>query len=96
MYKPRYRDGNEQCYLSGMVTATQKDIVRKFPDMQDHAVLEILATGASVDDLEAASLILQDADEGLIDTKQQRGDRLNILLGIMEKSGIRLRDDFDQ
>ena len=96
MYKPRYRDGNERCYIPGMATATHEDIVRLFPGVQDHAVQEILATKAAVDDLEAASLMLQDADEGLIDAKQRQGDRLNILLGILVKSEIRLRDDFDR
>ena len=96
MYKPRYRDGNDRCYLLSMTTATHDDIVRLFPGVQDHAVLEILATKATVDDLEAASLMLQDADEGLIDAKQRQGDRLNILVGILANSEIQPPDDFDR
>ena len=96
MYKPRYRDGNERCYLSGMAIATHDDIARLFPGVQDHAVLEILATNATVDDLKAASLMLQDADEGLIDAKQRQGDRLNILVGILANSEIQPPDDFDR
>lgn len=79
-----------------MATATHDEIVRLFPGMQDHTVLEILAMEASVDELEAASLMLQDADEGLIGVKQRRGDRLNLLLGILAGSEIRPRDDVDR
>lgn len=61
--------------------------------MQDHTVLEILATAATLAELEAASLMLQDADEGLIGVKQRHGDRLSLLLGILAKSEIRPRDD---
>ena len=79
-----------------MASATHDDIVRLFPGMQDHTVLEILATRASVAELEAASLMLQDADEELIEVKQRRGDRLSRLLGILAKSEIRPRDDRDR
>lgn len=79
-----------------MATATHDDIVRLFPGMQDHTVLEILATEATVDDLEAALLLLQDNDEGLIGIKQQKSSILNLLLGILAKSEIPLRDDFDR
>lgn len=79
-----------------MASATHDDIVRLFPGMQDHTVLEILATRASVAELEAASLMLQDADEELIEVKQRRGDRLSRLLGILANSEIRPRDDRDR
>ncbi len=78
-----------------MTTATHDDIVRLFPGVQDHTVLEILATEASVDELEAALLLLQDDDEGLIGVKERHGDRLNLLHGILANSEIQLRDDFD-
>ena len=57
--------------------------------------MEILATEATVDDLEAALLLLQGNDEGLIDIKQQKGRLLNRLLEIVANSEISLRDDFD-
>ena len=76
-----------------MATATHDEIVRLFPGIQDHTVLEILAAKATVPELEAASLMLQDADEGLIGVKQRHGDRLSHLLGILEKSEIRPQDD---
>ena len=78
-----------------MTTATHDDIVRLFPGVQDHTVLEILATEASVDELEATLLLLQDDDEGLIGVKERHGDRLNLLHGILANSEIQLRDDFD-
>ena len=79
-----------------MAVATHDDILRVFPGMQDHTVLEILATEATVDDLEAASVLLQDNDEGLIEIRKQKGDRLNHLLGILAKSEIRPPDDLDR
>ncbi len=78
-----------------MATATHDDIARLFPGIQDHTAVEILATEATVDDLEAALLLLQDNDEGLIDIKQQKGRLLNRLLEIVANSEISLRDDFD-
>lgn len=79
-----------------MANATHDDIVRLFPGMQDHTVLEILAMHATVNELDAASLLLQDADEGLIGVKQRHGDRLSRLLAILAKSEIRTRDDRDR
>jgi hypothetical protein len=76
-----------------MAIATHDEIVRLFPGMQDHTVLEILAAQATIAELEAASLMLQDADEGLIGVKQRHGDRLSLLLGILAQSEIRPRDD---
>ena len=78
-----------------MAVATHDDILRVFPGMQDHTVLEILATEATVDDLEAASILLQDNDESLIDIREQKGGLLNQLLQILAKSEIRLPDDLD-
>lgn len=64
--------------------------------MQDHTVVEIMAMEATVDELDAASLLLQDADEGLIGAKQRHGDRLSRLLAILANSEIRPRDDRDR
>lgn len=76
-----------------MATATHEQIVRIFPGIQDHTALEILATRATVGDLEAASLLLQDADEGLVDVRQKEGDRINRLLDILARSEILLLED---
>ena len=79
-----------------MTSATHDDIARLFPGIQDHTVLEILATEATVSDLEAALLLLQDNDEGLVDVKEHKGSLLNRLLGILANSEVRLRDDLDR
>ena len=76
-----------------MTTVSRDDVVRLFPGIQDHTVLEILDTGASVRDLEAALQLLQNADEGLIDIKQREGDQINRLLVILGKSEIRPADE---
>jgi hypothetical protein len=78
-----------------MNTATHDDIVRLFPGLQDHTVVEILATNPSVSDLEAASLLLGDQDNGLIEVKQQAGDRLSRLLAVLAKAEIRPRENDD-
>jgi len=78
-----------------MVGVTHDDIVRLFPGMQDHTVLEVQATEATVEELEAALLLLQNGDEGLTDIKQRTGTRLNLLLEILASSEIQLREDPD-
>lgn len=72
-----------------MDTATHQDIVRLFPGIQDHTVVEILDAKPTLGDIEAASSLLQDADEGLIGVKQRHGDRINRVLDILAASGYR-------
>lgn len=79
-----------------MATATHDDIIRLFPDMQDHTVLAILEMAATVAELEAALQLLQDDDEGLIGIKQRKGGRLNLLLGILQKSEMQPRDELER
>jgi hypothetical protein len=76
-----------------MTKASRKDIVRLFPGIQDHAVLEITAIEATVDELEAALQLLQDNDAGLIELKREKGDRLNLLCGILAHAEIQLPDE---
>jgi len=78
-----------------MDLATHNDVVRIFRGIQDHAVVEVLAMGATVDELEAALLLLQGDDDALIKMKRQKGSRLNRLLGILENSEILLRDELE-
>lgn len=78
-----------------MNTANHQDITRLFPGIQDHTVVEILDTRATLGDIEAALALLLDADEGLIGVKQRHGDRINRVLDILAASGYR-RDDFDE
>ena len=47
-------------------------------------------TRASVAELEAALLLLQDADEGLAEMQREHGDRINRLLAILRRSEISL------
>ena len=75
-----------------MDTATRQDIVRLFPGIQDHTVIEILDTQATLGDIEAAVALLQDADEGLIGVKQRHGDRINRVLDILAASDFRPED----
>jgi len=79
-----------------MTTVTHDEIVRLFPGIQDHTVLEILDTTATVGELEAASLLLQNADEGLVEIKQQEGDQINRLLNILGSSEIRPGEEGDR
>lgn len=79
-----------------MTTATHDDIVRLFPGIQDHTVLDIHAMDATTGDLEAALLLLQGDDEGLIDVKRRKADRLNLLIGILENSEVQVRDNADR
>lgn len=78
-----------------MDTATRKDIVRLFPGIQDHTVVEILDTSATLGDIEAAVALLQDADEGLIGVRQRHGDRINRVLDILAASDLR-PDEFEE
>ena len=78
-----------------MNAATHQDIVRLFPGIEDHTVLEILGTRPTLGDIEAAGALLQDTDEGLIGVKQRHGDRINRVLDILAASDYR-PDDLDE
>ena len=75
-----------------MDTATRQEILRLFPGIQDHTVVEILDTHATLGDIEAAVALFQDADEGLIGVKQRHGDRINRVLDILAASDLRPED----
>ena len=79
-----------------MTTVTHDEIVRLFPGIQDHTALEILDMKATVGELEAVSLLLQNADEGLVDIKQREGDQINRLLNILGSSEIRPGEEGDR
>ena len=72
-----------------MDTATHQDIVRLFPGIQDHTVVELLDTKSTLGDNEAAVAVVQDADEGLIGVKQSHGDRINRVMDILDASDLR-------
>ena len=79
-----------------MTVANYQDVARLFPGLQDHAMAEILATGAKVDELEALFALLAGSDEGLIEIRQQESGRIDHLLTILRQSGIEPRDDRDR
>jgi hypothetical protein len=79
-----------------MITVTHDEIIRLFPGIQDHTALEIIDTKATVGELEAASLLLQDADEGLVDIQQQEGEQINRLLNILSSSEVRPQEEGDR
>jgi hypothetical protein len=79
-----------------MITATHDDIVRLFPGIQDHTVVEILATKASLSELEAASLILGNQDNGLTEVKREAGDQLSRVLAVLANAEIRPLEENDR
>lgn len=82
-----------------MVNATHDDVVRIFPGIQDHTVVELLAMEPTINELESALLSLQGndgSDKRLIDMKKRKGGRLNLLLGILADSEIQLQDEFER
>lgn len=78
-----------------MDIATREEVVRVFPGIADHVVLEILAAGATVSELDAALILLQGDDEGLIEFKRDNSSRLYRLIGILENSGVQAQDDLE-
>jgi arsenate reductase-like glutaredoxin family protein len=79
-----------------MTIATHADVCRLFPGLQDHAVVDLLATRPSIAELEAVSQMLQDDDESLIEIKQQKGDRLNHLVAILSHAQLQAADNHDR
>ena len=78
-----------------MSVAKHDDIVRVFPGIQDHTVLEILTMKTTVDELEAALMLLTGDDKGLIEIRQREGGQIHRLLNILNQAEIRPEDDRD-
>lgn len=76
-----------------MRTATHDDVLEFFPDLPDHAVVEILAMQPTVTELDAAMLLQTSDDEELIDIKRRDNDRLHQLLTILDAAEIDAVDD---
>jgi arsenate reductase-like glutaredoxin family protein len=79
-----------------MTIATRAEVCRLFPGLQDHAVVDLLATRPSIAELEAVSQMLQNDDESLIEIKQQKGDRLNRLMVILSHAQLHAADNHDR
>jgi len=71
-----------------MVTATAKDILSVFPDLTDHALVEIRDLEVTIDDLEAALAALASEDVDMLEIRQREGDRINLLLDVLRQAGI--------
>jgi hypothetical protein len=76
--------------------ATRKDVISVFPDLQDHAVVEILDMKASVEDLEAALGVLMSDDKDLIEVRQREGGQIHRLLNILNQAGVQEALDRDR
>jgi hypothetical protein len=79
-----------------MSTASRRDVLNAFPDIEDHAVVEILDLQASVDDLEAALGLLMSDGEDLIAIRSREGDRIHRLMNILSRAGVRPGVDRDR
>jgi hypothetical protein len=79
-----------------MINPIHDDIVRLFPGIQGHTVVEILATKATLRELEAASLLLANQDNGLIDVKREASGQLSRVLDILAKAEIMPGEDRDR
>lgn len=78
-----------------MTIAAYKDVVRVFPGLQDHTVAEILEMKATVNELEAALVMLSGDEEQLIDIQTREGDQIHRILSILSRSEVQAREDRD-
>ncbi len=76
-----------------MAAATHKDVVRLIPEIQDHAIVEILGMGATVGEIEAALAAMTSNEEDLAEIEHREGDRIHRLLRILNQSQIEPVDD---
>ena len=79
-----------------MNIATREDVISLFPDLQDHAVVEILDMKVSVEDLEAALGVLMSDDKDLIEVRQREGGQIHRLLNILDQAGVQAALDRDR
>ena len=79
-----------------MKIATREDVIAVFPDLQDHAVVEILDMKASVEDLEAALGLLMSDDKDLIEVRQREGGKIHRPLNIRNLAGAQEALDRDR
>jgi len=78
-----------------MPIAAYKDVVRVFPGLQDHTVAALLDMKATVDELEAALVMLSGDEEQLIDFQSREGDQVHGILSILGRSELQAREDRD-
>jgi low affinity Fe/Cu permease len=78
-----------------MTTASHNDIKKVFPDLPDHAVVEILAMNATIDELDAALVMLTSDDNELIGIRERQGTQIHRLMNILNQAGIHSPEDRD-
>jgi len=78
-----------------MKYAKHEDVFRLFPGLDDHAVAEILAMRATVDELEAALVLLSSDDEELIEIQRREGSQIHRLVNILSMAGVEALEDRD-
>ena len=78
-----------------MATATHKDVVRLIPEIQDHAIVEILGMDATIAEIEAALAAMTSDEQDLAEIEHREGDRIHRLLHILSQSLIEPADDRD-
>lgn len=79
-----------------MSTASHKEVVRLLPGVADHTVVEILETGASLDELEAAAMLLTNQDEGLLEAERLKSVQVSRILDILTLAQYGPADDHDR
>jgi hypothetical protein len=68
--------------------ASHKDILRLFPGLQAHTVLEVQEIGASADDLEVALQLLNASDEPLVEAGRREDPTVHRVLSILSQDDI--------
>lgn len=72
---------------------SHEQIAELFPGIEDHTVVEIMETGATLDDLEAAFQWLQSGDEPAFAARRQDSSRFNRLLGVLTEARVQPAQD---
>ena len=70
-----------------MNSATHDDVIRLFADIQDHTIVEIMDLGPSLDELEAAALLLGNQDEVLADARAPAPIIVSRIVDILTREG---------
>ncbi len=78
-----------------MTIASHNDIKKLFPDLPDHAAVEILAMNATIDELDAALVMMTSDDNELIGIRERKGTQIHRLMNILNLAGIQSPEDRD-
>jgi DNA-binding transcriptional regulator GbsR (MarR family) len=78
-----------------MRIATHRDILNAFPEIQDHAAVEIMEMKATIEDLEAVLAVITSNDKDLIEVKRREGGQIHRLLDILSQANVAAVQDRD-